>query len=90
MRSLQGTARRAGDDVVADLVTVTCEQHRFMSRRIVHVYDRNAPVGIGDRVRVDNRQGAREGTIRTVDFMIRDGRKKRRLQIYLDEIPVST
>lgn len=70
----------------SDLPTVTCEQRRFMSRSVAYVYDRNAPVQLGDRVHVDNRLGRRDGTIRGIDFLVVNGRKKRRLQIHLDPI----
>lgn len=65
---------------------MTCEQRRFMTRRIAYVYDRTARIQMGDRVRVDNREGIREGVVRGMDLLILDGRKKRRLQVYLDPI----
>jgi hypothetical protein len=70
---------------MTDLPTVTCEENRFMERRTVYAYDSNASVVMGDRVRVDNRQGVRVGTIGGIDFLRVKGRIKRRLQIRLDK-----
>jgi hypothetical protein len=67
-----------------DLPTVTCDEAGFMEASIVYAYDRRSVALMGDRVRVDNRQGVREGEVRGVDMFTLSGRPVRRLQIYLD------